>query len=374
MKILLLCTHLNIGGISSYLLSLADGFVRKGHQVYLGASGGDLAEKFIGHGVELINLPIKTKSELSPKIFFSFLKLSLCLRGKDIKIIHANTRVSALLAAMLSRNLRIPYLVTCHGFFRPHLWRKTLPLWGKRVIAISEQVKEHLVNDFHLAPERVRLIYNGIASEKLKEGSFRYSEAGEAISREIKKSLGLNNGPVVGIIARLSEVKGHRYLIQAMQEIIRDLPQVQLLIVGDGREKNHLIQQVRDAGVEKNIIFKTSVENTETVLAAMDLYVSPSLQEGLGLSLMEAMAQGLAVVATDVGGIPNLIQDGFNGSLVKVRDGHALACAIKRLLQDDQQVKLYGMNARQTIAANFSLEKMVADTETVYRECLGENY
>jgi glycosyltransferase involved in cell wall biosynthesis len=264
-------------------------------------------------------------------------------------------------------------VVTCHGFFRPHLWRKLVPLWGKRVIAISEQVKGHLINDFKLAPERIRLIYNGIALGKLTGETFRGAEERENTRREIKKSLGLNAGPVVGIIARLCEVKGHRYLIEAIREIVREFPAVQLLIVGDGREKQNLIRQVKDAGVEKNIIFKTSTENTETTLAAMDLFVLPSLQEGLGLSLMEAMAQGLAVVATDVGGIPNLIRDGFNGSLVKARDSHALASAIKALLEDDQKAKAFGANARQTITADFSLEKMIEDTERVYLECLGQN-
>jgi glycosyltransferase involved in cell wall biosynthesis len=143
-----------------------------------------------------------------------------------------------------------------------------------------------------------------------------------------------------------------------------------LLIVGEGKEKKNLIEKVKKLGIEKNTIFMPSVENTSSVLSAMDLFVMPSLQEGLGLSIMEAMACGLAVVASEVGGIRNLIRDGFNGSLVKPKDIKKLYEVILELLKDKDKARLYGLNAHKTIANNFSQEKMVLETERVYSECL----
>lgn len=363
MNILFLSTHLNIGGISSYLLTLGKGLKKRSHNLYIASSGGQLENRVIEEGMEFIRIPIKTKSEISPKILFSFIKLSQLLKEKDINIIHAHTRVTQVLASWLCYFSHIPYVSTCHGFFRPHFWRKVFPLWGEVVIAISDSVKEHLIKDFGIIPQKIRLIYNGIDLE-------RFGIAQQEAKREAKEKLGLRDGPVVGIISRLSDVKGHIYLISAMKLIFERVPNAQLLIVGEGKEKKNLIEKVKKLGIEKNTIFMPSVENTSSVLSAMDLFVMPSLQEGLGLSIMEAMACGLAVVASEVGGIRNLIRDGFNGSLVKPKDIKKLYEVILELLKDKDKARLYGLNAHKTIANNFSQEKMVLETERVYSECL----
>jgi glycosyltransferase involved in cell wall biosynthesis len=362
MNILLLSNHLNIGGISSYLLSLTSGLLRRGHKIYVASSGGELEKRFIKSGSDLIYIPLKTKCEVNPKIIFSFFKLDHLLKQKNINIIHANTRVTSVLAYILSRKWGVPYISTSHGFFKTRLSRRIFPLWGKKVIAISEQVKEHLVSDFKLDREAVRLVYNGV---DLKN---------EVVAKQdrliAKQKLGLKDSAVVGIIARLSDVKGHKYLIEAMGEVLKVMPDVQLLIVGDGREKDNLINLSRRLGISESIIFISSVEDSSGVLEAIDLFVMPSVQEGLGLSIMEAMAKGIAVVASDVGGIRNLIKDGFNARLVRPRDIKGLARVIIELLQDREKLKHYAANGQRTIKEDFSLEKMITKTEGVYAECI----
>jgi glycosyltransferase involved in cell wall biosynthesis len=183
---------------------------------------------------------------------------------------------------------------------------------------------------------------------------------------ERKKEFGLGEGPVVGIIARLSDVKGHHYLIKAMKEVLEKIPAAQLVIVGEGKTEKKLIRLTRKLGIEDNVFFIPSVSDTMRILPIMDVFVMPSLKEGLGLALMEAMAAGLAVIGSEVGGIKGLIRDGYNGLFVRPADVSQLARAILRLLNDPAEREGLGVNARNFISENFSQETMISQTEEVY--------
>lgn len=368
MNILYLTTHLNIGGISSYIFTLAKGLEQKGHNVYIASSGGELVGRFTQAGMPHFEIPIKTKSEANIfKLLPGFLKLKAYVSRNNIDIIHANTRVTQVLAYFLSRAAHKPYITTCHGFFKKRFSRRIFPGWGNRTIAISDQVKEHLINDFGVKREKIALIHNGIDVGKF---GVRSPESGV----QVKQRIGLGSGPVVGIIARLSDVKGHVYLIEAMSLVLGKVPDAQLLIAGEGRMKADLEEQVRRLQIEKNVFFVPNVYDTAELLPAMDLFVLPSLKEGLGLSLMEAMAAGLAVIGSDTGGIKNLIRDEVNGLLVKPADIKGLSEAMLELLLDSEKRRIFGENARKFIAENFSQEKMALQTEEVYRQCLGAKH
>jgi len=359
MNILFLANHLNPGGISSYLFTLSSGLKAKGHRIYLASGGGEWEEKFLEKGIHLIKAPLKTKSELSPKLLVSLFKLIPRIKKEKIEIIHANTRVTQVLAFWLSRFCGLPYLSTCHGFFRPHLFRKVFPRWGKMVIAISDSVKEHLMRDLKVRPQDIRLIYNGIDVSKF--------QANTSIE---KSAFGLKDIPVVGIIGRLSSVKGHAYLIQAFSKVLSQGINAQLLIVGEGDCFSKLQDLIRSLKIEEKVYFLPSLKQTNEVLSVMDIFVMPSLQEGMGLSLMEAMAAGCAVIASDIGGIRDLMKNGYHGILVKPADVQGLAQAIIELLKDAQKRKFLGQNAVQRIKENFTQEKMVNQTEEVFLECL----
>ncbi|MCX5703871.1 MAG: glycosyltransferase family 4 protein, partial [Candidatus Omnitrophica bacterium] len=187
---------------------------------------------------------------------------------------------------------------------------------------------------------------------------------------EVKKKLGLGDGPVVGIVARLSDVKGHIYLIQAMKLVLENVPDAQLLIVGDGNLRRELVNLTARLEMEENVFFKPSVLDTQEVLSIMDVFVMPSLKEGLGLALMEAMARGLAVIGSDIGGIRSLIKDGANGLLVRPADVAGLTSAILELLRNPDRANSFGEAAQKFINENFSQEKMIRETEEVYLECV----
>jgi len=363
MNILYLTTHLNIGGISSYLLTLVKGMRREGENIYLASSGGELLEEFKEAGANFVSIPIKTKKEVHPKILISMLKLRRLIRERNIDIIHAHTRVTQVLACLLQKNTGIPFVSTCHGFFKPRLSRRVFPCWGDKVIAISEPVKDHLVGDLRIRQDCIRVVHNGI-----DVGRFKESKAKD--NSKAKASLGLEDVPVVGIIARLSDVKGHPFLIRAMKTVSEKIPAAQLLIVGSGKMLNELQDLVASLQMEDKIKFVPSVAQTPQALAAMDLFVMPSLAEGLGLGLMEAMAAGLCVVGSSVGGIKDLIKDGQTGVLVKPKDTGGLSKAIIELLEDKEKRVVLGRRAYEFIAENFSQEKMVGLTRKVYQECV----
>ena len=370
MNILYLTNHLNIGGITSYVLSLAKGLKKRGHHVYIASFGGGLLSRFIEEGIIYISIPINTKSEISPKILVSMFILSIVIKQDNIDIVHSNSRTTQVLGCLLSNLTHTPHIWTCHGFFKKRLSRRLFPCWGNKVIAISESVKEHLLNDFKVEEKDIRVIYNGIDVEKSKIPASPAGRKNQKSKIDTKKSFGLGDGPVIGIIARLSEEKGHIYLIKAMKVVIDEVPEAQLLIVGEGRMKKELVNLSSCLGIEKSVFFIPSVADTQEVLSIMDLFVLPSLKEGLGLSLMEAMAEGLAVIGSDVGGIRSLIQNGYNGLLVKSADSQGLSSAILELLRDAEKRTFLGNNARNFITENFSQEKMVLQTEEVYSECL----
>ncbi len=361
MNILFIANHLNVGGISSYLLTLGTGLRQKGHRVYLACAGGGLQEKFVQAGIDLIKVPLNTKNEISPKLLISFLKLKKIAASLDIDLVHSHSRTTQVLGCCLAWALGRRHIFTCHGFFKPRLSRRMYGCWGEKVIAISQQVKEHLINDFKLDKDMIEVIHNGIDVKKF--GSFSGRDT-------LRAKFGGQDTLLVGIIARLSDVKGHAFLIQAMPAVIKKFPQVKLLIIGQGKTEKSLQQEVRKLSLENNVIFIPEISNTRDLLAALDIFVMPSLQEGLGLALMEAMAQGLAVVGSSVGGIKTLIQDKVNGLLVEPASAKSLQEAITLLLVDAALRRDLGAGARQFICANFSQEAMTDQTELVYRQAL----
>lgn len=363
MNILFIANHLNVGGVTSYLYTLAAGLKQKGQNVHLASSGGELTDRFIALGVKHIRAPLMTKNEISPKIIFSFFKLRKEVKKLNLDLVHSNSRTTQVLGNLLSRALNIPHVFTCHGFFKPKLSRRLFPYWGQAVIAISSQVKEHLVADLKLDARKINVINNGIDTGNFGDFSARDN---------LRKDLGIRDAPLAGIVARLSDVKGHIYLIRAMLQVIKTFPAARLLIIGRGKMKDTLIKEAASLGIAGNVLFIPEARGTKDALSAMDVFVMPSLQEGLGLALMEAMAQGLAVIGSSVGGIKTLIQDEVNGLLVEPADVEGLARAIARLLKDSKLRSELGANARKFIIDNFSKEKMVEATERVYKRCLAE--
>lgn len=363
MKITLLTNHLNPGGITTYVLYLARGLKENGHIVKVFSRGGVGIEYLKKWGIEHIFINLFTKSEISPKIFFAKRKLLSIIKKERPDLLHSQTRITRVLAQFVSKKLKIPFVSTAHGFYKKRLSYRLFPYWGEKTIAISEAVKEDLMKRFNLKSEHIKVVYNGIDLAKFKPRQKNELE-------ETRRKLRLGNGPIIGIISRVSEIKGHLYLIEAMNYVLKKFSQAQLLIIGEGDRKKNLVNLVRLKRLEKNIIFISSIDDTSLILPLMDVFVLPSLEEGLGIAILEAMASYVPVVATGVGGIPEIIKDGENGILVPPRDIFSLGKAVCNILENRELKNKFILNGRRTVEEKFDLRRMVKETAELYREVI----
>lgn len=361
MKVLQLTTHLDIGGIANYILTLSRSLSQRGVTVIVASSGGELESELARYGISHRKINIRTKSELDPKVLRSILTVRAIVAQERPDIIHAHTRVSQVVAFFVSRITGVPYVTTCHGFFKTRA-RKIFDTWGAKVIAISAAVKGHLIKDLGVSEKRVELIYSGVDIE-----AFSKDCSPDEVTR-IKKELGLHAGPLVGTIGRLSPVKGQAFLIKAMEDVLSKRPDVRALIVGDGPEENALKDLARSLNIEYAVKFLRADLDTHRILSSMDVFVFPSIKEGLGIALLEAMASGRPCVASDVGGIGNIIKDGINGLLVGPGDAAGIASSILALLDDDVLRKSVGNAARALVKERFSLTLMTDGVMRLYED------
>ncbi len=364
MKILFLVNHLNVGGITSYILILTKGLVKEGFDVYVASSGGEKEEELKSYGLNFIRARLDTKSELSPRLWSCFGSLANFIRENKIDIIHSQSRTTQVLGYFLSKKTGAAHVMTGHGFFKPRFGRRLFPLWPKRIITVSLAVAEHFINDLGARKDSLAVVSSGVDVQNFINNLTVQEKD------NLRKKFNLTNGPIISIIARLSPEKGHSYLIEAFAEIILDFKDARLLIVGEGREEENILRLVKKLQLSKQVIFLPTVASTKEILMITDIFVLPSLKEGLGLSLMEAEAAGCAVIGTAVGGIICLINDGVNGLLVPPADSKELAKAIKRLAGDPALRVGLGAQAVKYMLEKFSLEKMVKETSKIYLECV----
>ena len=368
MKILFLTTHFNTGGITSYILTLGEALVKSGHEVWVASSGGNCVPRLEAAGMRHVRINIRTKSEVSLKLWLSYGPLSRLIRKEGLNISHAQTRVTQVLGFFLSRARGVAMVTTCHGFFRPRWFRKIFPCWGAAVIAISKPVARHLSADFGVAQDQVHLITNGIDLN-------RFVMTNDQMRREARQKMDMGdtpligiNTPLIGVIARLSDVKGIDILIRAMPFVLKEIPSVNLLIAGQGPQEAALKKLTKDLGLMVHVHFKSTINQTQEFLCAFDVFVMPSLMEGLGLSVIEAQACGIPVVASRIGGLVDLIEDGQNGYLVPINDPAALAHRIIEVLRNPDSSKIMAQQARSNIEQHFSAEKMLQQTLKVYEQ------
>jgi len=367
MKILLLTTHLNIGGIATYTVSLAKALKLKGHEVFVASNGGMLAPELTQSGISHINIDILTKSELSPKVLKAIFEISKIVKRLGIDIVHSQTRVTQVTGFFVSKLCGVPLITTCHGFFRRNIGRLMLPSWGERVIAISDAVKGNLIDCFGVDKARVTLIYNGIEVKKFLK------DFPEDEKDKLKNRFGIKRDySVIGMIARFTPDKGHDVLIYALYEILKEKPNVQLVFVGEGDKREDIMKLSQRLNLSDNVIFIKPQINTVNALAVMDVFTfAPRRREGLGLALLEALASGKPVVATDVGGVSNVIKNNVNGFLVEPSNPKLLAEAVLRLLKDKALYAKMAQAGRETVIEKFSINGMADRTEDIYREVIG---
>ena len=360
-KVLHVITRWVAGGARQMVASLMRGLDRSSFDpaLAIGEFDGELPD------VPHFYLP-RLKREVRPvDDLRSAILLARAIDGWRPDVVHGHTYKAGVLASIVARLLGVHAVVfSPHGHIFGHEaeipgvpyagWKRAMLYWihgaagacAHRVTTLSTaDLEEH--RRLALAPTpKLVVIENGVDLA-------RFDVARRA------------PGFALTSIGRLSAEKGHRVLLDAMPRIRRQYPQATLTIVGDGPERAALESRA------EGVTFAGHREDTPPILAGTDVYVHPSLYEGLGLAIAEAMAARCPVVATRVGGVPALVRDGSTGLLVPPNNPEALAGGVIHLLSDPQRAARFGAAGRAHVEANFSLARMVSRYERLYRELAG---
>ena len=242
---------------------------------------------------------------------------------------------------------------------------KFLSIFTHKIICCSKAVEDFVRDYERIKPSKTVVIYNGV-----DEGNFSTFKNGSSA----KAQLGVDSGvSLVGTVSSLAPHKGHKYLIQAAPMILDILPSTKFLIVGDGILREKLEEQVKNLNLISNVIFTGTRKNIPDLLSAMDIFVLPSCsREGLGISIIEAMAAEKPVVATDIGGIPEVVKNGETGFLVLSRNSEALAQAIIELLRNPKKANTMGKKGRIRFQEKFTNKRMLSEVENLYVALLNQ--
>lgn len=229
------------------------------------------------------------------------------------------------------------------------------------LITVSNKNKEALIKNFDLPESKIKVIYNCVNIDSI----VKYNRE---IVKDLKEKFSINDSSIVfGTVGRLHKQKGHQYLIDASKNVIEKVPNSVFLFVGTGSEKDQLVQKIEENKISYHFRIVGYQENLPEILALIDVFVLPSISEGFPFSILEAMAAGKPVIATNVGGVPEIITNNVDGILVEPRDPDALAKAMILLAKDKNKRDHIAEMGKKKIIENFSLEKMISMTEEIYK-------
>jgi glycosyltransferase involved in cell wall biosynthesis len=233
-----------------------------------------------------------------------------------------------------------------------------------RFIAASEAIRQMLLSD-GVAAERTVTVHEGIDVDHVLA----------APPVNVHEAFWLPHGaPIVGNVAALVPHKGQRYLVEAAHVVIQAMPDVRFVILGEGELREHLVRLVHERHLEKHVLLPGFRTDVLGCLKSFDLFVMSSITEGLGTSLLDAMACSRPIVATRAGGIPEIVDEGVSGLLVPPRDAHALADAIIKALEDEPLRRRLGAAGFERVRERFTVERMVAQTAAVYASVAGKGH
>lgn len=301
----------------------------------------------------------------------AFCKIFRFIKKGKFDIVHTHTSKAGILGRWAAKLAGVKIIVhTPHGhIFYGYFGRFKTKFFifletitariTDKIITLTQVGKDEHIK-FGIAPgEKFIPVYSGIEIERFI--NFKPDSDGE------KKKLNILPGIfVIGTVSRLDPVKGNRYFIFALPAIVKVFPGLKAVFVGEGSEKEQLISYTRELGIYDNVIFTGERQDVRGLMCAFDIFVLSSLNEGMGRCLLEAQALGLPVVATEIGGVPEVIKNGLTGILVPPADPEALSAAIISLLKDEARRLEMGREAKKWVDNRFSVEAMVNKISELY--------
>ena len=367
MRILQLSSAQAFGGGERHLADLANALAARGHSVYaVVRPKSPLLEELALPQGNVITLPLRTALDAR-----SAAALAKLVRNQKIEIVHAHMGQDYPLAAYaIRRNPSARMIATRHLMFPLNRLHKITLTHVSRLIAVSHAVARDLRTQALIAPEKIKVIPNGIDWKKIDEACERFNRAAFC------ERWGLpSDRPLVGSIGTLTLLKGHEDFLHTAAKLREWEPAAFFIISGTESSATRqyrvrLERLIEELGLANNVRIIGRMEDISELHCALEVFVSASHSESFGLAIVEAMAAGTAVVATDTDGAREILEDRKTGILVPIGAIQKLAEIISGLLEDPEHRRRLGDHARLSVREQFTLDRMVTETETVYEEVL----
>lgn len=366
MRILHLISSSGLFGAERVVLELSKALVKQGHHPVIGVLRNshnphtEITDEAKEGSID--NAVFPCRGQFDVKLVSSIREF---IRRNRVDLVHCHGYKSNFYGILASKNLA-PSVATNHNWIKSN-WRlkayclvdRRLIRRFSRVVAVSDVIKEEMLR-VGVPEEKIRVIYNGVDADRLNAtGS----------SETLKKELGLEGtGRIVGTIGGLIEEKGYGYLLRAAKEIIGVEKGVKFLIVGDGPLNGQLRDMARGLGIEDSVIFTGYRKDVPDLLSVMDIYILPSVREGLPMVLLEAMAAGKPVIASRVGAVPKVVIDNESGVLITPSDVGGIKKAVLDLIRDEPRAKRLGLMGNIRLKEKFSSDVMAGEYMSVYGE------
>ncbi len=318
--------------------------------------------------VEAVGVPVLEMCYRKRYTIQTVMKLAKFLRENRVKILHAHLYHNAFIGRLSAWLAGTPIIIVHeHGM---HSWKKWYHRLFERIalirtdlrLAVSKQIAEDRMERERTPPSKIRIVPCAVDSSEF--------EIAATMRMAKRQELGLENSIVVGSIGRLIRIKGADLLIEVASVVKQIDKRIKFLIVGSGLLEQDMRSQIVTRDLSDTVFMLGRRTDVPELFAAIDIYLIPSRGEGAPVTLFEAMAAGKPVIATRVGGIPDIIEDGENGILVPPEDSNAMANAILRLANDDDLRDKLGKNARKKFAESYSSEAILSKIEALYDELL----
>jgi glycosyltransferase involved in cell wall biosynthesis len=351
--------HLNastqIGGTETMILRFLSAADKSQFNFFVASffSGGTLLTQAEKQGAKIALFKI-TKLYNFFQLIWAFINLCRYLKKNKIDIVHIYGYWTNIFGRIAAKLVKTPVIIT--GQRTEDNWRKSIHSlldrltshWVDSYISVFNKGKELLIQRDQIAEEKIVVIPNGIDPDWVIGGR------------------GEGKLPLVGMIASFSSFKAYEQLILAAPQITQKFPEVKFILVGGGEKKNEISKLIRELKLNPYFIMTGLVEDVRPILAILSVFVLVTHSEGMPVSIIEAMSFGLPVIASNVGGIPELIEDGINGILIGPDNHNQLASAIVELLDNPDKRKLIGERVKAKIVRDFSIQKMTDKIEAQY--------
>lgn len=321
--------------------------------------GGELVPDVEKAGIKVFVLGLRKRKP------WLVLKLVWLIRKNNVQIIHTHLWASNIIGGLSAVLAHVPKIITTlhHTTERRSrlelVTEKMLSYFTSKTIAVSKYVKSSFVSKAKINPSKIDVIYNNIDLEDFVANS--------TVSTKKEQMIGTTDDSfIIGTIANLSAIKGHRYLIKAIPLVLKEHPKVKFIFVGRGYLRDALEKQAKESGVYNSVLFLGVRNDIPELTSLFDLVVLPSLSEGLPSVLLEAMAMKKAIVSTQAGGIPEVVLDGVTGILVPPADSGSLTQAIIKLLKNKELRETMGQKGYERVKCHFSYPRMIKKLEAIY--------